>query len=99
VSTIARLLVQLARDQELLERFQSDPDAVMSEFNLTDGQKRLIREGNLAKIRAAVDYEFASGAAEDVPGFGEPGGVAMVVTWRPPPGPEPTWLTPPPESY
>jgi hypothetical protein len=89
--TISRLLVDLAHDAALLERFKADPESVMDEYGLTEGQKEIVRSGNLALIRAAIDYEYRAGIAPGVlPDFApeEEGTRAMVVTWR---VPRPTW--------
>lgn len=97
--TISRLLVDVANEPSLLERFRTEPEAVMDEYGLSEGQKQVVRSGNLAAIRAAIDYEYRAGLAPPgiLPGFGEEGspsaevsdpGVTMVVTWRRPP---PTW--------
>lgn len=93
--SISRLLVDLANNPELLDRFKAEPEAVMSEYGLNAGQKAILESGNLALIRGAIDYEYRAGLAPPglLPGFGEEDdpsdpGVTMVVTWRRPP---PTW--------
>lgn len=96
--SIARLLVELANDPALLEEFRNDPPGVMSRYGLTEGQQAIVGSGDLAAIRAAIDYEYAAGSAEGVLptwGFDSEEGVAMAVTWRPRPPQPPTWVRPP----
>lgn len=88
--SIAALLVALAQEPELLSRFRSEPDAVMDEYGLSGGQRDIVGSGDLERLREAIDYEYATGVADVLPGYGAGGGVAMVVTWRP----RPTWGAP-----
>jgi hypothetical protein len=104
--SIARFLVDLADDPALLERYRSSTEganAAMDEYKLSEGQKDVVRSGNLAKIREALDYEYRAGRSNALPPY-EPavgeydateaadshsgGGKHMVVTWR---VPRPTW--------
>ena len=87
MGSIARLLVDLAGDQELLARFRDDPAAVMSQppYELTPGQQEIVTGGDLWRIREALDYEYAAEASQGaLPGYGTSGeGVAMIIVWGP----------------
>lgn len=65
----------------------------MDRYQLTQGQQAILLSGDLQRIREAIDYEYATGAASALPGFGQHGTVAMLVTWQPV---IPTWCPPPP---
>lgn len=99
--SIAKLLVALARDPELLKRFEPDPDAaraVMSEpeFGLTEAQQEIVLSGDLDAIRRALDYEYAAGVAgESLPAYPSRAPVTMVVTWA---AWIPTWIRRPGEE-
>jgi Aromatic-ring-opening dioxygenase LigAB, LigA subunit len=93
VASISQFLVDLAENPELRREFAREKKAVMTRYTLTQGQQAIILSGDLERIRNAIDYEYATGAGESLPGYGMPGEVAMLVTWQPV---IPTWCPPPP---
>ncbi|MEQ9359144.1 hypothetical protein [Coleofasciculus chthonoplastes] len=44
-SALFNLLADLAQDPNKLQTFGSDPDSVLNEYDLTDEQKELIKQG------------------------------------------------------
>jgi len=44
-SALFNLLADLAQDPEKLQAFGRDPDSVLNEYDLTDEQKELIKQG------------------------------------------------------
>jgi hypothetical protein len=97
--SIARLLIDLADNKDgVFDRWRASDeaqDAIVEEYGLSEGQKRILFSGDLRKIQNAVFYEFAQGDVDELPDFGEDGQQGarqMVVTWRP--MPRPTWGTP-----
>jgi hypothetical protein len=106
VDSIARVLIDLAENKDgLLDIYRRSPQEALDKYELTEGQKDIIKSGDLLAIRNALDYEYATGADglppyepapyPPTPPSGEQddappsGGVHMVVTWRRPP--RPTW--------
>ena len=98
VKTIADFLVALAESRELFERWQNGDSHArrheMDEFGLTPEQQAVVVLGDLKLLQAYLDYEYGqgyvqSGSSEDA---GAPhSGTSMVVTYRPPPAPPPTY--------
>jgi hypothetical protein len=78
-----RLLSELANpsNNELLRRFYEEPQRVMGEFELTEGEQAIVLSGDLEVIQAALDS--AAIAADYRVGSA----TGVVVTYSPPPRP------------
>lgn len=55
--TIAEFLIELARDDELRARFETDPRAVAEEFGLEGDKVELLVAGKLRDLRVRVEAE------------------------------------------
>lgn len=56
--TIAQFLIELARDDELRTRFESDPRAAAEEFGLEGEKVELLVAGKLRDLRIRVEAEI-----------------------------------------
>lgn len=56
--TIAEFLIELARDDELRERFESDPRATAEEFGLEGEKVELLIAGKLREMRIRIEAEI-----------------------------------------
>ncbi len=50
---VEKLLWQLRKHPELAQRFKSDPDSVLGEYELTEEQRRALRDGDFKAILEA----------------------------------------------
>lgn len=55
---IAEFLLALATDRELLARFIKDPETVLDELRIDDGQRALLLSGKLGELRINIDAEL-----------------------------------------
>lgn len=76
--SLARLFIELAQNPELLARYRENPDEVLNEFELSEGQKHVLLKGDLDAIRGALEYEYAAGI-EGLPTFGQSEQVEMMI--------------------
>ena len=98
MKTIADFLIALAESRELFERWQKGDSQArrheMDEFGLTPEQQAVVVLGDLKLLQAYLDYEYSRGLVQSVPSDDPDAaysGVQMVVTYRPPPAPPPTY--------
>jgi hypothetical protein len=70
-SALFNLLADLAQDPEKLQAFGSDPDSVLNDYDLTDEQKELIKQGGEENYIRLLVEERASqfGTETEVPCF------------------------------
>lgn len=57
MSNLADFLQNMGRDAGLVEEFERDPDAVMSRFDLSDEEKKAVREGDVEAIKRMSGLE------------------------------------------
>lgn len=56
--TIAEFLIELARNEELRARFESDPRAAAEEFGVEGDKAQLLAAGRLRDLRIRVEGEI-----------------------------------------
>jgi len=54
---LVRLLKDLGKDAKLADTYAKDPDAVLSEYDLTADEVNALKAGDLDKVRAASGLE------------------------------------------
>jgi hypothetical protein len=57
---IGEFLTELVEDQELYQRYLSDPDEAMTEGGLNDEQRETLLSNDLKRIRNAIRVEYES---------------------------------------
>jgi hypothetical protein len=57
MTELVRLLKDLGKDAKLADAYAKDPDAVLSEYDLTEAEVNALKAGDLDKIRAASGLE------------------------------------------
>jgi len=57
---IGEFLLELNSNTRKLKRFFEDPDAVLAESGLTPKQQRIVKSGNLRRIRDEIRKEYGS---------------------------------------
>jgi hypothetical protein len=57
---IGEFLLELNTNTRKLKRFFDDPDAVLEESGLTPKQQRIVKSGNLRRIRDEIRKEYGS---------------------------------------
>ena len=57
---IGEFLLELNSSTRKLKRFFEDPDAVLAESGLTPKQQRIVKSGNLRRIRDEIRKEYGS---------------------------------------
>lgn len=51
MSKLAEFLQSMGRDADLNAEFEKDPEGVMSQFELSDDEKKAIREGDVDTVK------------------------------------------------
>jgi hypothetical protein len=51
---VSRFLISLSQDPDKLDRFQSDPDSVLADSDLTPEEKAMVRSGDEGAIRESL---------------------------------------------
>lgn len=64
--SLTDFLLEVATDEELKESFLADPVAVGEAHGLTSDQLDLLRDGDLATLRAALDRGGDDGGTEAI---------------------------------
>jgi hypothetical protein len=57
---IGEFLLELNTDTRKLKRYLDDPDAVLARSGLTEKQQKIVKSGNLRRIRDEIRKEYGS---------------------------------------